>query len=677
MSTALFGQETFRENPPEPGPAPEIQLADYESFMMDNGMRVIVVTNNKLPRVSYQLSLNVPLHMEGDEAGLSSMAGQMLRNGTTNRTKAQLDKEIDFIGASLSSSGQGLFGSSLTKHEDKLLELMTDVLYNPSFPEDEFDKLQTQTKSGITASKDSPDFIASNVSRVMVYGQDHPYGEVESEETIENITAEKCRAYYTTYFKPNIATLVVVGDVSMAKVKRNVKKYFGDWEPEEMEEPSFPKPQPPASTQVDFVDKKGAVQSVVNITYPVYLKPGDDDFIAANVMNSILGGGSNGRLFKNIREDKGYTYGAYASLSTDEEVGRFNASASVRNEVTDSALVEFMYEFARLRTKPVSERELMLARNNLAGSFARSLESPQTIARFAINTYRYDLPEDYYANYLKRLSAVSTYEVMEVAKKYIKPDQAHIVVVGSKSEVAEKMEQFGEVKFFDMFGNPAKTKTAGADVTAQQVIDNYLSAIGGKDKLMQVEDLTVRMSTTVQGMSMEVTNQQVADGKLAVDVKMNGNSMQNIVYDGEKAKVSQMGNSQVVEGEQADAYKAQAKMFPEMYYADMGAEMNLEGIEAVDGADAYVVNIIMPGGQNKTEYYGVESGLKLKEVATQTVQGQTITQTSVFGDYQKVDGILFPFSMESSGAMPFPVNFKTEEIKVNTGIPDTTFVIEE
>ena len=118
-------------------------------------------------------------------------------------------------------------------------------------------------------------------------------------------------------------------------------------------------------------------------------------------------------------------------------------------------------------------------------------------------------------------------------------------------------------------------------------------------------------------------------------------------------------------------------MFPEMYYADMGAEMNLEGIEAVDGADAYVVNIIMPGGQNKTEYYGVESGLKLKEVATQTVQGQTITQTSVFGDYQKVDGILFPFSMESSGAMPFPVNFKTEEIKVNTGIPDTTFVIEE
>lgn len=677
-ASTLSAQETFRQNPPEPGPAPEIQLADYESFTLDNGLKVIVVENGKLPRVSYQLLLDVPIHLEGDDAGLSSMAGSLMRNGTENRTKAELDQEVDFIGASLSTSGSGVFGSSLTKHKDKLLELMADVLYNPVFPQEEFDKLQRQTLSAIAQQKESPDAIAANVGRVMAYGKDHPYGELETEETIKNLSVEKCRQYYETYFKPDIATLVVVGDVSVSEAKKDAREVFGSWESGQVPTATVPKPEAPASTEVDFVNKTGAVQSVIQITYPVYLQPGDTDFIAAQVMNQVLGApGFSGRLFQNLREDKGYTYGANSFLSSDKEVGRFRAVASVRNEVTDSALVEFMHEFNRMRTEPVSDEELQLAINNLSGSFARSLESAQTIARFAYNTSRFNLPDDYYANYLKKLSAVTADDVMRVAKKYVQPDNAHIVVVGSKSEVAENLQQFGEVKFFDTFGNPVETKAAGADVSAQDIIDKYLTSLGGIEKLKQVEDLTVRMSTTVQGMSMEVTNQQVADGKLAVDVKMNGNSMQNIVFNGEKAKVSQMGNSQVLEGEQADAYKAQARIFPEMYYAEMGAEMKVEGVETIDGADAYVVSITMPGGQNKTEYYDVASGLKVKEVTTQTVQGQTITQTSVFGDYQEVDGILFPFSMESSGGMPFPVNFKTEEIKVNAGISADTFTIEE
>ena len=677
-ASALSAQETFRQNPPEPGPAPEIQLADYESFTLDNGLKVIVVENDKLPRVSYQLLLDIPIHLEGDDAGLSSMAGSLMRNGTENRTKAELDQEVDFIGASLSTSGSGVFGSSLTKHKDKLLELMADVLYNPVFPQEEFDKLQRQTLSNIAQQKDSPDAIAANVGRVMAYGKDHPYGELETEETIKNLSVEKCREYYETYFKPDIATLVVVGDVTVSEAQKDARQVFGPWESGQVPTATVPKPEAPGTTEVDFVNKAGAVQSVIQITYPVYLQPGDTDFIAAQVMNQILGApGFSGRLFQNLREDKGYTYGANSYLSSDKEVGRFRAVASVRNEVTDSALVEFMHEFNRIRTEAVSEEELQLAINNLSGSFARSLESAQTIARFAYNTSRYNLPDDYYANYLKNLSAITADDVMRVAKKYVKPGNAHIVVVGSKSEVADKLEQFGPVKFFDAFGNPVETKAAGADVSAQAIIDKYLTSIGGLEKLKQVEDLTVRMSTTVQGMSMEVTNQQVVDGKLAVDVKMNGSSMQNIVYNGEKAKVSQMGNTQVLEGEQAAAYKAQAKIFPEMYYAEMGAEMKVEGVETIDGADAYVVNITMPGGQSKTEYYDVDSGLKVKEVTTQTVQGQTITQTSVFGDYQEVDGILFPFSMESSGAMPMPVNFTTEEVKVNSGIEDETFAIEE
>ncbi len=668
--------EDFRKNPPKPGPAPEIQLADYESFTLDNGMDVIVVENDKLPRVSYQLSLDVPMHMEGENAGLSGMAGQLLRSGTANRSKAELDEAVDFIGASLSTSGTGVFGSSLTKHKDELLQLMTDVLYNPAFPEDEFAKIKQQTVSNIAASMDDPNFIAGNVSRVMVYGSDHPYGEIQTQETIEGLTADKCRMYYEKYFSPEIATLVIVGDISVKEAKRDAEKYFGTWKGDDLSENDFAKPQPPAQTQVDFVDKSGAVQSVVDITYPIYLKPGDDDFIAVNVMNTILGGGSNGRLFKNIREDKGFTYGAYSNVSTDEEVGRFRAYASVRNEVTDSALVEFMNEFQRLRSEKVGDRELRLAKNNLAGSFARGLESAQQIANFARNTKRYNLPDDYYNNYLKMLSNVTADDVMRVAKKYLMPNNAHIVVVGSKGDVAEKLKSFGPVKYYDAFGNPVETKAASSGMTASQVIDMYLKAIGGKETLKGVEDLTIRQSTTVQGMALEVINEQMKPGMLHLKVMMNGNAMQEVTYNGEKAKVSQMGNAQTLEGDDAANFETQAMIFPELYYADMGAELNLEGVETVNGSDAYKVLVSLPDGSKITQFFDVGTNYKVKEIATQEVQGQSVTQTSTFSDYQQVDGIMFPHQMQSKGAMPFPVDFKTEEIKVNAGLTEDIFKVE-
>lgn len=668
--------EDFRKNAPKPGPAPEVQLSEYESMTLENGMQVVVVENKKLPIVSYQLSIDIPMHMEGDNAGLSAMAGQLLRNGTTNRSKAELDEATDFIGASLNASGSGVFASSLTKHKNQLLELMTDVLYNPAFPEDEFAKIKQQTLSGIAANINNPDFISRNVSRVMVYGKDHPYGEVQTQENIENITAEKCRSYYETYFTPAAATLVIVGDISVAEAKKDAQKYFAQWTGSSLEKADYNKPQPPQQTKVDFVDKAGAVQSVVNITYPIYLKPGDDDYFAATVMNTILGGGSNGRLFKNIREDKAYTYGAYSSVSTDEEVGRFSASASVRNEVTDSTIMEFMYELNRMRDEKVGDRELRLAINNIAGSFTRSLESPQRIASFALNTQRYGLPSNYYNNYLKSLFAVTADDVMKVANTYLLPENAHIVVVGNKGDVASNLEQFGSVSYFDAFGNPVENKAAGNDITAEGIIEKYIAAIGGAEKLSAVNDLTIRMSTSVQGMALEVTNEQMNPGMMHMTVKMNGNVMQEVTFDGAKAKVSQMGNAQVVEGEQADAFKSQAVFFPELGFMNDGTKLSLEGVETTGGSDAYKLVVTTPAGQTKTQYYDVASGLKVKEIEVQEAQGQTVTSTQEFSDYQEVDGILFPFQMLSTGAMPFPVNFKVEEVKINSGLETSNFTVE-
>ncbi|MCB9082566.1 MAG: insulinase family protein, partial [Lewinellaceae bacterium] len=360
--TQLPAQEDFRKTAPKPGPAPKIQLSAYEQFSLPNGLQVIVVENHKLPRVSFQVFVDVPETLEGDYAGVSSMAGQLLTTGTKTRSKAQIDEAIDFIGASLSGNAKGMFGTALSKHRDQLLELMSDVLFNATFPQEEFDKLKKQTLSGLASQKDDPNAISNNVSSVLLYGKNHPYGELTTEATVSRIGVDQCKEYVRNNFKPNIAYLIIVGDITVADAKKVANTYFGKWVKGDVKKPKLTQPQAPAATQVSFVDKTGAVQSLIDITYPIDFKPGNPENTAASVMNKILGGGSSGRLFKNIREDKGYTYGAYSSISSDELIGNFSASASVRNAVTDSSLVEFMAELNRMRNEPVTAEELAFAK---------------------------------------------------------------------------------------------------------------------------------------------------------------------------------------------------------------------------------------------------------------------------------------------------------------------------
>ncbi|NNE27154.1 MAG: insulinase family protein, partial [Saprospiraceae bacterium] len=242
--------KAWRSNAPDAAPARAIKMGEYNVFDLDNGLKVIVVENHKLPRVSYQLSLrNLPV-MEGDQVGYQGFAGSLMSRGTSSKSKADIDKAIDFIGASMNTSPNGVFGSSLTKHQDKLLSIMTDVLYNPSFPQDEFEKLKTQALSGIQTSKTDPNSIAANVASKVNYGEDHPYGEVQTEETINNIELQNCVSYYKTYFKPNNAYLTIVGDITPAEAKAKAMKYFGDWKSGNVPEHSYKMPTKPSEPRV-------------------------------------------------------------------------------------------------------------------------------------------------------------------------------------------------------------------------------------------------------------------------------------------------------------------------------------------------------------------------------------------------------------------------------------------
>lgn len=680
---SLWAQDDdFRKTAPAPGPAPKIEFGAFEQFTLDNGLQVIVVENHKLPRIAFNLLVDVPPVEEGQYAGTAEMAGELLGRGADSLSKAEIDAAVDFIGADFSTSEEGMFGACLTKHKDKLLEVMVDVLLHPTFPEEEFEKLKKQRLSALSYEKDDADVIADKVAQKLRFG-DHPYGEVPTEETIEAITVDRCKAYYENYFLPNNSYLAIIGDIKLEEAKEIAEKYFGGWKKGTLSKAFFERPEPPSEPVVAFVDKAGAVQSVIEITYPANLKPGADDAIAANVLNTLLGsGGLNSRLNLNIREDKGYSYGVGSTLSSDKYIGYFSAGGSVRNEVTDSAIVEFLYEMNRLRDELVSKEELQSTKNYITGSFARGMERPEAVARLALNTVRYKLPKDYYANYLKNLNAVTAGQLQEVAREYILPGQAYIVVVGNKSEVADKLARFdgdGEVSFFDVTGKPVsgEEEALPEGLTAMDVVENYLAAIGGRKQLEEVEDITFAMSTTVQGMAMQMTNQRKAPDKMLMKVEMNGMVVNETRFDGERGLVSAMGQEQKMEGEQAQSLRRQAMIFPELEYKKKKYELQLDGVEQLEDGKAYRVVVTAPDGEKATHYFDTKTGLKVKSIMTQEGPQGEATITSLMGDYREVDGIRLPFELKISGSAPFPINLKVESVEVNTGLSDELFKVEE
>ncbi len=676
--TVSANAQIDRSRPPEPGPPPVIHIGEYETFTTDNGIRVIVVENRTVPVVSFQITLDIDRILEKDAKGYVSMAGELMRTGTSNRTKQQIDEETDFLGATINTHSRGMFGSSLTRHAESLLDLMSDILLNPTFPQQELERSLRQSKSALSTVRTDASSMVNNVSSVLVYGSDHPYGEITTEETLENITIEKCREYYETYFKPNVAYMVVVGDMDVETAEELIDRFFSGWEPGEVPSHKYETPQPPDGRRVAFANRSGAVQSVISVTYPIQLTPGHPDAISTSVMNSILGGGVfSGRLMQNLREDKGYTYGARSSISTDPLAARFNARTEVRNSVTDSAVTEILYEMERLRNEPVDDETMDLIKNFMTGSFARSLESPQTVANFALNIERYDLPDDYYTTYLERLNNVSVSDVQKMARRYLLPDNAYIVVGGNRNEVAETLEKFsisGDVEFFDPFGNRLVDtgQAVPEGLEATDVIDKYIDAVGGRRNLEKIEDITIEMEASMQGMSIQTVTHQKAPNKYYSSMSMSGNILQEQIFDGEKGVIKMPQGEMNLDDEMIKQMKLQFTMNIELYYEEMGFELELDGIEAINGVSAYKINITGPGNIKRTDHFDVETGFRVQTTVTEQSPMGEITQITTYSDYRTVNGLKFPFRMMQQ-AGPQSIDMEVTNIKINQGLSDELF----
>jgi predicted Zn-dependent peptidase len=662
-----------RTKQPEPGPAPTINMGKPDVFELPNGLKVLVVENHKLPRVSGSLILdNGPIY-EGDKIGLSSIAAGMMGNGTSNIPKDDFIEEIDFLGASLSIGSQSASFNTLSRYFPRILELMGKGIQDPLFTQEEFDKQQAQLIEGLKAGENSVEQVAGLVQDALSYGTDHPYGEFPTEASVNGVTIEDVKAFYNTWFKPNNAYLVIVGDVEFKNVKKLVKKHFGKWQAGPLPEQSMPEVKNPKQMEINFVDMPNAVQSNIAVINTVQLKMGHPDYFPTRLANYIFGGGSEGRLFLNLREDKGYTYGAYSSLGTNERTAaRFQMSASVRNVVTDSAVVEFLKETVKFRDTEVTEEELRNAKAAYVGSFVMALEQPSTIANYALNIKTRKLPEDFYETYLKNINAVTVADVQRVAQKYFQPENARIVIVGKALDVLPNLEKLPyPISYFDKKANstdkPELSKPIPEGVTVKTVIDNYLNAIGGMDKINEITSTYTLSETSIQGMEILMSSKSMTPNKFAVVVSGMGMVLSKTVFDGESGYTEVQGMR--TDMDEATRKRSEENMapFPELGFFD-NPKLTLQKIEPVNGSDCYVVTM----GDDTTIYYDVATGLKVKQVTVVEAAGQSIEQLFEFSDYQEVDGIKFPHKM-TMAAGPQVMDFKVREVRINKDVSEADF----
>ena len=669
MSFALNAQ-VDRTKKPAPGPAPVVKFGKADKFTLKNGLTVIIVENHKLPRASARLTIDNKPYFEGKKAGVSGMMGSLMGRGTPSITKDNFNERVDFLGANIGFGSSSSFAASLSRYFDEVLGLMADGVKNSQFTQEEFDKEQKITLDGIKSNEKSVTSVARRVENLLTYGANHPYGEYISKESVNNITLTDVETNYNRYYRPNNAYLIIQGDIKPKKIKKLVKNLFGDWKTREIQKIEIQKPINVETTEINFINMDNAVQSEIAIINNIELKLGDKDYYAALLANRILGGSGTARLFKNLREDKGYTYGSYSRIRQSRYAASFRATASVRNMVTDSSVVEMMKEINTIRYKKITKSELKNAKAQYIGSFVINVQKPETVAGYALNRELYNLPDNYYETYLEKINAVTIDEVQNAAIKYFRGDKARIIITGKGIDVLKNLEKNSDYKinYFDKYGNPSEkpemTLPIPDGMTATDVVNKYFEAIGGKEKAMAVKTTMMVSNATIQGTPLVMTTKASAPNKTLMTISVMGNTMQKVVFDGEKGYQEAQGRKTDMKPEDITEGKEANAIFNDLNYTSG----KLIRIEPIDGKNTIVLKI-----GDEEIFYDMTSGLKVKAVKiVKTPDGKEIKVPTTYGDYKAVEGIMFPHSIEIKSG-PMNLNFKIAEIKINEGVEDKDF----
>jgi len=680
MGNEIYSQ-IDRSKQPESGPTPKIDLIKPKSFELKNGLTVLVVEDNKLPTFSLRITIDNPPVLEGEKSGLNSLSNALFGEGSKNIEKDTFNEEVDYLGASISMGMGFAFANGLTKHKERIFELLSDAALNPYFEEEELNKEKEKLITAIKGDENNPSSIAQRVRGVLAYTKNHPYGEFQTEESINNVSIKDIEDNYSMMFRPDNAFMVVSGDVKFEEIKKLVDKYFSKWKKSrKVLESKIIQPIDVKKSEINLIDMPDAVQSELSVMNITDLQTNSEDHHAALVTNFILGGSFNSYLNSNLREENGWTYGAGSSIARNKWTkATFRASTSVRNAVTDSAIVEILNEIHRIRNEYVSDKMLDAAKATYLGNFIMSTEDKSLLADFAVNIKTQNLPEDFYETFISKINDVTKEDVMRVAQKYLKTDNLRIVVVGKGTEIVENLENINynrkllPVRYFNKMGEqiekPIFNKEISSDITAETIINNYIEKIGGSEKLNSVSTISLEASVTIPGAPFKpkAIIKEKSPNLTSMEMSVEGmGTLMKQKFDGNNGYMEQMGQKIPMENDQLESERSQKGLFDELYMDT--AAMEIVSLGPVDGKDAYKIKT----KENSFNYYDAESGLLIMTEESTTQGGNTITSITKFSDYREVDGILYAFKREIN-AGPQKIEFEITNVIFNEEISDEFF----
>lgn len=454
-------QEQFRRQPPAPLPPRSIQLPTPVETTLNNGLTVIVVPDSRLPLVSYRLAFRSgDAHDPQGLPGLTDLLTGLLTEGTESHSSREIADRVAKMGATLSAGANSDYttvaASSLTTFHDSIFALLADVTLNPSFPENEVKLIKENTKESLRQQRAQPSFLATEMVSRIIFGS-HPYSIIAPTlESLDATTREQLVEFHRSKFVPNNAVLVVAGDVDPESMIKRVESLFGDWRAAEIRREDFPAPPRRTSRSAYLVDRPGSAQSNIVIANGGGITRTSPDYFPMLLMHTVLGANASSRLFMNLREEKGYTYGAYSSLDARRAAGSFRVSAEVRTAVTGDSLKEFFYELGRIRSEPVSQKEISDAKSYLTGIFPIRLETQEGLIEQLVQIRMLGLPDNYLQTYRQQIQDVRVEDVQRVANEYVRPDEAAIIIVGDGAEISRQVKPFTEA--IEIYNTAGKRK---------------------------------------------------------------------------------------------------------------------------------------------------------------------------------------------------------------------------
>ncbi len=438
--------EPFRSQAPAPLPPRPISIPTSRETTLRNGLTLVVVEDKRLPLVSYRLAFPVGGAFDPpDLPGLTDLLAALLPEGTKSKSSKEIAEEIARMGASLAAGATSDYtligGSALSQFNDSILDLLAEVTLEPSFPENEVELAKQNTKESLRQQRAQPSFLASEMFSRVMYG-DHPYSIVApTPESIDRSTRQDFVDFHRKRLVPNNAVFIVVGDVRFDQIVSRIESLFSTWERGEELVANFPAPPVRTKKTAYLVDRPGSAQSNIVIANSGITRT-SPDYFPLMLMHTVLGATASSRLFMNLREDKGYTYGAYTNLDARRTAGTFRATAEVRTPVTGDSLKEFFYELKRIGSEPVTQKEIADAKSYLTGVFPIRLETQEGLSDQLVQNRMLNLPNDYLETYRDRIQAVTIEDIQRVAKKYVKPDEAAVIVVGDGALIMEQIRPY-------------------------------------------------------------------------------------------------------------------------------------------------------------------------------------------------------------------------------------------